>query len=86
MTILKRLNPKIYPKAFLQTDKGGKNLYEKYLMNGFNGEKNKLPLQLFAQNLYNENLSVVVVSDHNTISGIEGKITIKLVSTLSQEK
>ena len=44
-------------------------------------------LLTIAQSLYNENISVVVVSDHNTISGIEKlKTAIKLVSDLFQNK
>ena len=80
-------NQKIFPKDFLQTYKGGKVLYENYFMNGFSSEKEQVAFLTIAQSLYNENISVVVVSDHNTISGIEKlKSAIKLVSALSQNK
>lgn len=81
------INQKIFPEELFQTDKGEKILYEKYLMNGFSSEKEQIAFLTLAQNLYNENVSVVVVSDHNTISGIEKlKSAIKLVSALSQNK
>ena len=80
-------NQKIFPKDFLQIDKGEKFLYENYFMNGFSSEKEQVAFLTIAQSLYNENISVVVVSDHNTISGIEKlKIAIKLVSDLFQNK
>ena len=81
------INQKIFPEEVFQTDKGEKILYEKYLMNGFSSEKEQIAFLTLAQNLYNENVSVVVVSDHNTISGIEKlKTAIKLVSDLFQNK
>ncbi|MFS5813228.1 AAA family ATPase [Streptococcus agalactiae] len=80
-------NQKIFPKDLLQTDKGEKVLYENYFMNGFSSEKEQVAFLTLAQSLYNENISVVVVSDHNTISGIEKlKTAIKLVSDLFQNK
>ena len=80
-------NQKIFPKDFLQIDKGEKVLYENYFMNGFSSEKEQVAFLTIAQSLYNENISVVVVSDHNTISGIEKlKTAIKLVSDLFQNK
>lgn len=80
-------NQKIFPKDFLQTDKGEKVLYENYFMNGFSSEKEQVAFLTIAQSLYNENISVVVVSDHNTISGIEKlKTAIKLVSDIFQNK
>ena len=80
-------NQKIFPKDFLQTVKGEKVLYENYFMNGFSSEKEQVAFLTIAQSLYNENISVVVVSDHNTISGIEKlKTAIKLVSDLFQNK
>ncbi|MFS5999419.1 AAA family ATPase [Streptococcus agalactiae] len=80
-------NQKIFPKDLLQTDKGEKVLYKNYFMNGFSSEKEQVAFLTLAQSLYNENISVVVVSDHNTISGIEKlKTAIKLVSDLFQNK
>ena len=77
----------IFPNEFFQTDKGDRVLYENYDTYGFNSEKEKISFLTLAQSLYNENISVVVVSDHNTISGIKKlKTAIKLVSELFQNK
>ncbi|WP_247908147.1 Spaf_1101 family AAA-like ATPase [Streptococcus anginosus] len=77
----------IFPDEFFQTDKGDRVLYENYDTYGFNSEKEKISFLTLAQSLYNENISVVVVSDHNTISGIKKlKTAIKLVSELFQNK
>ncbi|HFI0593234.1 TPA: PHP domain-containing protein [Streptococcus suis] len=78
---------KIFPKELFETDKREEVLYENYLMNGFSSEKEQISFLTLAQNLYNENISVVVVSDHNTVSGIEKlKIAIKLVSALPRNQ
>ena len=78
---------KIFPKELFETDKREEVLYENYLMNGFSSEKEQIAFLTLAQNLYNENISVVVVSDHNTVSGIEKlKIAIKLVSALPRNQ
>ena len=78
---------KIFPKELFETDKREEVLYENYLMNGFSSEKEQIAFLTLAQNLYNENISVVVVSDHNTVSGIEKlKIAIKLVSSLPRNR
>lgn len=78
---------KVFPKELFETDKREEVLYENYLMNGFSSEKEQISFLTLAQNLYNENISVVVVSDHNTVSGIEKlKIAIKLVSALPRNQ
>lgn len=80
-------NQEIFPDEFFQTDKDDRVLYENYDTYGFNSEKEKISFLTLVQSLYNENISVVVVSDHNTISGIKKlKTAIKLVSELSQDK
>ncbi|MBA2796298.1 hypothetical protein [Streptococcus porcinus] len=80
-------NQKIFPNELFKTDKHEKILYENYLDSGFDSEIEKISFLTLVQNLYNENISVVVVSDHNTILGIKKlKTAIKLVSELSQNK
>ena len=80
-------NQEIFPDEFFQTAKDDRVLYENYDTYGFNSEKEKISFLTLVQSLYNENISVVVVSDHDTISGIKKlKTAIKLVSELSQDK
>lgn len=80
-------NQKIFSDELFQTDKREKILYENYLDSGFDSEIEKISFLTLVQNLYNENISVVVVSDHNTILGIKKlKTAIKLLSELSQNK
>ncbi|MBJ7540349.1 AAA family ATPase [Streptococcus sp. SL1232] len=77
----------IFPGEFFQTSKGDSILYENYSDDGFKNGKEKISFLTVAQSLYNENISVVVVSDHNTTLGIKKiKKAIKLVSNLPQNK
>lgn len=80
-------NRKIFPGEFFLTAKGDNILYENYSDDGFKNEKEKISFLTVAQSLYNENISVVVVSDHNTTLGIKKlKTAIKLVFDLPQNK
>ncbi|GGE34456.1 Spaf_1101 family AAA-like ATPase [Streptococcus himalayensis] len=78
---------KLFPDEYFLTENGEKVFYRNYEKNGFKDEIDMLSFLIVAQSLYNQGISTVVVSDHNTILGIKKlKKAIDLLSDLSINK
>lgn len=78
---------KIFPIEIFNTDLGDEILYANYMENGFLNEKEQISFLTVAQSLYNEGITTVVVTDHNTICGLKKmEKAIQLVSKLGQNK
>ena len=85
--LLEVKNNKLFPEEYFKTKDGDSIIYNNYQKNGFENEKKQISFLVVAQSLYRENISTIVVSDHNTISGIKKmEKAIKIVSELNINK
>ncbi|HEP4770676.1 TPA: hypothetical protein VCV37_001841, partial [Streptococcus pyogenes] len=77
----------IFPIEIFDTELGDEILYANFKENGFLNEKEQISFLTVAQSLYNEGITTVIVSDHNTICGLKKmEKAINLVSELGQNK
>ena len=85
--LLEVKNNKLFPEEYFKTKDGDSIIYNNYQKNDFENEKEQISFLVVAQSLYRENISTIVVSDHNTISGIKKmEKAIKIVSELNINK